>query len=128
MTKYLLLLLAILISFTSCKNAKPLPKDKESFISGWKSYSGFYMVILPSGTATISQIANANDPEYDKLNIKVAPLFIKDMIVEFKGDSVLSFAKPMTYAKEYTINKNPYTDGDTTKLVLNGVIFIKQKY
>jgi len=127
MTKYTLLLLSILISFTSCENAKPVPRDKEPFIGMWISHSGFQIEIKSSGTATITQIADTLEPDYSKLNITVAPTFIKDMLVEFIGDNVLSLAKPLNYAKEYIIDKNPYQDGDTSKLILNGVVFIKQK-
>jgi len=127
MTKYALLLLTILISFTSCYNAKPVPKDKESFIGLWISHSGFQLEIKSSGTATITQIADTLQPDYTKLNITVAPPFIKDMLVEFIGDSILSVSKPLNYTKEYNIDKNPYQDGDTSRLVLNGIVFIKQK-
>jgi hypothetical protein len=127
MTKYSLLLLSILISVTSCQNAKPIPKDKEPFIGMWISHSGFQIAIKSSGTASVTQISDTLDPDYNKLNIKVAGPFITDMLVEFIGDSVLSISKPLIYAKEYIIDKTPYQDNDTTKLVLNGIIFFKIK-
>jgi len=127
MTKYSIFLLAILISFTSCQNAKPVPRDKDAFIGLWVSHSGFQLEIKSDGTATITQITDTLDPDFTKLNIAVAPAFIKDMLVEFRGDSILSVAKPLNYAKEYFINKNPYQVGDTSRLVLNGVVLIKQK-
>lgn len=127
MTKYSSLLLSILISFTSCQNAKPVPKDKEPFIGLWISHSGFQIEIKSTGISTIKQITDTLEPDYNKLNIKVAPLVITDMLVEFIGDSVLSVSKPLNYAKEYIIDKNPYQDNDTSRLVLNGVVFIKQK-
>jgi len=118
MTKHSFLLLLIFVSFTSCQNAKPVPKDKESYIGLWGSHSGFQIDIKSDGTSTITQIADT---------IAVAPPFIKEMFVEFKGDSNLLVAKPLYFAKEYLINKSPYQEGDTSKLILNGVIFIKQK-
>jgi hypothetical protein len=127
MTKYSFLLLSILISFVSCQNAKPIPKEKELFIGRWISHSGFQIEIKSVGTASVSQISDTLEPDYNKLNIKVAPPFITDMLVEFIGDSVLSIAKPLNYAKEYIIDKNPYQDNDTSKLILNGVIFFKLK-
>ena len=127
MSKYSLLLLSFLISFTSCQNAKSIPKDKESYIGLWISHSGFQIDIKSAGTASITQIADTLNPDFSRLNIKVAPTFIKEMIVEFKGDSILLVKKPLYFAKEYLINKSPYQEGDTLKLVLNGVILIKQK-
>ena len=127
MTKHSFLLLLIFVSFTSCQNAKPVPKDKESYIGLWITHSGFQIDIKSAGTASITQIADTLDPDFTKLNIAVAPPFIKEMFVEFKGDSNLLVAKPLYFAKEYLINKSPYQEGDTSKLVLNGVVFIKQK-
>jgi hypothetical protein len=127
MTKYSLLLLSILISVTSCQNAKPIPKDKEPFIGRWISNSGFQLEINSSGTASVTQISDTLDPDYNKLNIKVALPFIANMHVEFFGDSVLQIVKPLYYGKQYRIDKNPYLENDTSKLVLNGIIFFKIK-
>ncbi len=127
MTKYSFLLLSILISFTSCQNAKPIPKEKQLFIGSWTTHSGFQIEIKSEGTASVSQISDTLDPDYNKLNIKVAPPFIANMHVEFFGDSVLQIVKPLYYAKQYRIDKNPYLENDTSKLVLNGVLFFKLK-
>jgi len=48
------------------------------------------------------------------------------MLVEFSGDSLLIISQPTVRAREYHINKNPYKDGDTCKMILNGVLLIKQ--
>jgi hypothetical protein len=125
MTKYTSLLLTILLSFISCQNAKPIPKDKEPFIGLWTSHSGFQIEINSDGTASVSQISDTLEPDYNRLNIKVAPPFIANMLVEFIGDSVLLIVKPLNYGKEYITDKIPYQDNDTTKLVLNGVLFFK---
>jgi hypothetical protein len=120
------IILSILV-FTSCRNPKPIPKNKETFIGIWMSHSGFKIEIKSAGTATLTQITDTIEPDYNKLNIKVAGPTITDMLVEFVGDSVLSLVKPLIFGKEYIIDKNPYQDRDTSKLVLNGVLFIKQK-
>jgi hypothetical protein len=57
----------------------------------------------------------------------MTPEYSKGMFVEFNGDSIFEVIKPTVRAKLYRINKNPFTDGDTCKMVLNGVLFIKQK-
>jgi hypothetical protein len=49
------------------------------------------------------------------------------MLVVFSGDSVLIIRKPTVRARQYRIDRNPYLDGDTMKMLLNGVILIKQK-
>lgn len=118
-------LLLTLIFFTSCDHAKPVPKDKESFIGLWISYSGFNIEIKSIGTAKLTQIGNTQDPDFNKLNIPVAPTVTEEMFVHFKGDSVLVVRKPLYYAKEYHIDKSPYQDGDTSRMIINGVMLTK---
>ena len=57
----------------------------------------------------------------------MTPEYSKGMFVEFNSDSIFEVIKPTVRAKSYRINKNPYMDSDTCKMVLNGVLFIKQK-
>jgi len=121
----ILQLLLTLIFFTSCDHAKPVPKDKESFIGLWISHSGFQIEIKSFGTAKLTQIANTQEPDFNKLNIQVAPIVTEEMFVQFKGDSVLLVRKPLYYAKEYHIDKSPYQDGDTTRMIINGVMLTK---
>ena len=118
-------LILILIFFTSCDHGNPVPKDKESFIGLWISHSGFQIEIKSIGTAKLTQIGNTHDPDFNKLNIQVAPTVTEEMFVHFKGDSVLVVRKPLYYAKEYHIDKSPYQDGDTTRMIINGVMLTK---
>lgn len=129
--KNLLLLVALsltLFSF-SCEvfeRATPIPKEKEAFIGVWLSQSGYKLHIKAAGTATITQLVNSHDPDFDSLNIKVAPPIIEDILVKFKTDSILMVIKPLVYAKEFRIDRYPYHDGDLSKIVLNGVTLIKK--
>jgi hypothetical protein len=49
------------------------------------------------------------------------------MLVGFRADSVLILRKPTVRAREYRIDRNPYSEGDTMKMILNGVVLIRQK-
>lgn len=129
--KYIVLVLLLMIcSFTSClssKNPKPIPEDKKAFIGVWISDSGFKVDIKSSGTADVTENYNFSNPDDDNLNIGVTPEYSKNMLVEFNGDRLLIIRQPRVRAKEYHIDKNPYQDGDTCKMILNGVLLIKQK-
>lgn len=122
----LLTALAFLTACEAFRSTQPIPKEKESFIGVWLSRSGYTLHIKATGTATIKQVVNSNAPDFDTLNIKVAPPVIEDIRVEFKGDSILLVIKPLVYAKEFRIDHSPYRDGDTTKMVLNGVTLMKE--
>jgi hypothetical protein len=113
--------------FVSFQQPKPIPKDKEAFIGLWRTQSGFQIEIDPSGTANVTQIFNHQIPDCEKLDIGITPEYAKKMIVGFKGDSIFSVVKPKVRAKSYRIDRNPYTEYDTCKMVLNSVLFIKQK-
>jgi len=129
--KYLVLVfLLMLYSFTSCiscKGPKPIPENKKAFIGVWISHTGFKMDIRSLGTADVTENNNSSNPDDNKLNIGVTPEYSKDMLVEFSGDSLLIIRQPTVRAREYHINKNPYQDGDTCRMILNGVLLIKQK-
>jgi hypothetical protein len=64
--------------------------------------------------------------DYDKLNIKVAPSTTAEMWVEFSGETLLVVRAPFNYTKEYRINRIPYSERDTIKMVLNGVVLYKK--
>lgn len=116
------LFLTLLATLTSCeafRSTQPIPKEKESFVGVWVSRSGYRLEIKAAGTATITQVVDSKDPEYDTLNIKVAPPLIEDIRVEFNSDSVLMVIKPLNYAREFRIDRYPYHDGDTTKMIFN---------
>ncbi len=93
----------------------------------WVSQTGFKMNIKPSGTADLTQNINSSNPDDSKLNIGVTPEYSKDMLVKFRGDTILIISQPTVRAREYHIDKNPYQDGDTCKMILNGVLLIRQK-
>lgn len=122
----LLLLFIFYTGCGSCNRLQPIPKDKESCIGIWQSHSGFRLEINASGKAKVTQIANAREPDYNKLNIKVAPAIIEEMFVYFMDDSVFGIRQPLNFAKEYRIDHAPYRDGDTVRMILNGVVFIRR--
>jgi hypothetical protein len=130
-TKYsVLVLLLMLYSLTSCtsfKSPKPIPVNKSDFIGMWVSPTGFIMDIKPSGTADVTENTNSSNPDDVKLNIGITPKYSKDMLVEFRGDTILVISQPTVRAREYHIDKNPYQVGDTCKMILNGVLLIRQK-
>ncbi len=120
------LLFILLTSCISCRHAQEIPKSKEAFIGIWHSPGGFEMEIKASGLANLTEIANPLDSEATKLNVGVTPKYAKEMLVDFDGDSLLTVSKQFVRAKQYKINKSPYMDGETGKMVLNGVILTKQ--
>jgi hypothetical protein len=122
-----LLFILIGIACISCNRPNPVPKGKEAFVGLWRSHSGFKMAIMSSGTANLTQLYNTLDSESVKLDVGVTPEFAKDMLVEFGGDSLLIIKKPRVRGREYKIDRAPFMDGDTCKMVLNGILLIKQK-
>ena len=123
----LLIIFAIIIFFQTFKSRpQPIPKDKEAFIGLWHTLSGFQIEINSSGIANAIPIS-INNPDFNKIDPKMTPEYSKGMIIEFKGDSMFSVTKPTVRSKSYRINRNPYMDGDTCKMVLNGVLFMKQR-
>jgi hypothetical protein len=125
----LLIIFAIFIffqTFISCKRPQPVPKDKEAFIGIWRTQSGFQIEINSSGIANAIPISN-NNPDFNKIDPGMTPKYSKGLILEFKGDSMFSVTKPTVRSKSYRIDRNPYMDGDTCKMVLNGVLFMKLK-
>ena len=56
----------------------------------------FQTDIKSAGTATITQFSDTLNPDLSKLqSLKIAPAFLKEMIVQFKGDSILLVKKPV---------------------------------
>jgi hypothetical protein len=124
-----LIILAVFIAlqtFISCIRPDSIPESKKAFIGLWRTQSGFQIEIDSSGMANAIPI-DLNNPDYNKIDPGMTPEYSKGMFVEFRGDSIFEVIKPTVRAKIYRINKNPYMDGDTCKMVLNGVLFIKQK-
>lgn len=104
---------------------KPIASEKTSFVGVWKSASGFELRIMANGEAMITQNMQDRGVDNEKLNIKVAPSHIRGANVEFQGDSTLCVVRPGYYAREYTIDTFPYADSNTYKMVLNGVVLVK---
>jgi hypothetical protein len=130
-----LLIVCLLITFVvfitihtivSCLRSEPIPKNKKAFIGLWLTQSGFQIEIDSLGRANAIPI-DINNPDFNKIDPGMTPEYSKGMFVEFNGDSIFEVIKPTVRAKLYRINKNPYMDGDTCKMVLNSVLFIKQK-
>jgi hypothetical protein len=111
----------------SCSNPQPIPKGKEAFIGVWQARSGFKVNINSTGMADVTEGNISVNPDNAKLNIGITPEYAKGMLVGFIADTVLIISKPTVRAREYRIDRNPYPDGDTMKMVLNGVVLIKQK-
>jgi hypothetical protein len=109
-----------------CKRAQPIPKGKEAFIGVWQAQSGFKVDIKASGIADVFEHNLPLNSDNMKLIIGITPEYAKDMLVGFRGDSVLIIRKPSVRAREYRIDRNPHLDGDTMKMVLNDVVLIKQ--
>jgi hypothetical protein len=110
----------------SCNNPQPIPKGKETFIGIWQARSGFEMNIKSTGIADVTEGNISMNPDNAKLNIGITPEYAKGMLVGF-ADSILIISKPTVRAREYRIDRYPYLDGDTMKMIINGVVLIKQK-
>jgi hypothetical protein len=104
----------------------PIPQERQAFVGVWRSESGFQLEIKAEGTANIKQIANRNEPDCEALNIGVAPENIEGMRVKFTGKGNLEVVIPGNYAKVYNINRAPFVEDGRTKMVLNGVTFVKE--
>jgi hypothetical protein len=103
----------------------PIPQEKQAFVGVWRSESGFQLEIKAEGTANIKQIENRENPDCKSLNIGVAPQDIEGMQVKFTGDGGLEAVIPGNYGKVYHIDRTPFVEDGRTKMVLNGVIFVK---
>lgn len=91
----------------------------------WRSESGFQLEIKAEGTANIRQIADHNKPDCKALNIGVAPQSIDGMRVKFLGGDSLEVVIPSLYGKVYHIDRTVFVEDGRTRMVLNGVTFVK---
>jgi hypothetical protein len=129
----LLLSLIIILSvlrMLSCgllHKPEPIPPDKQTFVGVWVTASGFRFDIRVDGTADITQIADTSVPDYERLNLKVAPRAIEGIYVRFREGDFLEVVKPTLYAREYHIDSYPSEDSHPLKMVLNGVPFEKRE-
>ena len=103
----------------------PISQERQAFVGVWRSESGFQLEIKAEGLANIKQIANRNDPDRKALNIGVAPENIEGMRVKFTGDGGLEVVIPGNYAKVYHIDRTVFVEDERTRMILNGVTFVK---
>lgn len=118
--------LGILCCLLIACGPKPIPSNKAGFVGEWTIGSAFRLNINANGTARLFQLIDPASPDYDKLCIKVGPRIIEGMQVKFLVGDVLELAKPTLYGRTYKIDRPPYQDGDSVKMVLNGVVLVKQ--
>lgn len=117
-----LVVLTSTVVMFSCGGVEPVPKEKEAYIGVWQSPSGFQIQILPEGYANVFQPMDSLHPEYSKLRVQKAnEVYNFGFEVIFLGDSAIQIKKPYTDGKRYTINRRPYYDADTMKMVINSV-------
>ncbi len=124
-TSLSLFLLFVCTLLISC-GPKPIPNDKLAFVGQWETSSGFTLEISANGTATLIQYVDQLNPDYERLCIKVGPKTIEGLSVTFTGSERIDVVKPGLYGRTYQIDKAPYQDGDSLKMVLNGVTLIKR--
>jgi len=120
---YGLLFAVTAVLIFSCKNgSEPIPSGKEAYIGVWQSPSGFQIQILPEGYANVYQPMDSMHPDYKTLRVQRAnEVYNFGFKVFFIGDSIIHIRKPYTDGKQYKINRTPYYDSDTMKMVINGV-------
>jgi hypothetical protein len=106
---------------------EPIPPDKQTFVGVWVTASGFRLDIRANGTADIIQIADKSVPDYERLNLKVAPHVIEGIYVRFREGDFLELVQPTLYAREYHIDSYPAGNPHLLKMVLNGVAFEKRE-
>jgi hypothetical protein len=114
---FLTLLLAVILLVYLSDRPIPIPKDKESFIGIWNSSTGFAFEIEPKGFAKILKYSDS-DTIFRWLPGRTPRIL-------FGGDSLLILSDPFNLFRSYKINRLPYRDSSTFKMVLNGVILTK---
>ncbi len=115
---------AALVFYTIWINLpRPIPQDRIDFVGVWTAASGFRVEIRPDGRGTIRQRREAQDWEH--VGIKVAPNFIDTANVEFEGRQ-MTFIRHGVYARVYTIDKAPFTEGGRQKMILNGIELVRE--
>ena len=112
-------------TFVTCKRPQPIPKDKAAFIGHWSSRTGFHIYIDSSGIADVTLIHDEDNPDFEKLFIGVDDEYAKDMLFGFEGDTAIYVLQEHVKYKSLRIERSPYIDGDTCKMILNSVLLIK---
>jgi hypothetical protein len=68
---------------------------------------------------------NKGSLDYERLCLHQGFLAIDSFNVDFIGDTILQLVRPAYYARQYHIDRNPYTDSTKTIMILNGRKLIK---
>ncbi len=118
-----LVLLVAVCGFVAC-GPRPIPPEKAAFIGEWRTSSGFALQLDPAGTARLFQ--NRASPDLDSIGINVAPPVTEVLSVRFTEPNGLEVGKTMLYGKRYRVDRPPYHDGDSVRMVLNGVTFTRR--
>lgn len=122
------IILPILLLFTiACNRPEAVPASKKEFIGTWTNSVGFRAEIRADGTTDLTMTENSKHPDNVRLYIGVAPQYAKNMLARFRGDSILLIIQPHVAGKAYKIERLPWLDGDTMKVVLNGVVLRKER-
>ncbi len=111
----------------SCNRPEPVPASKKEFIGTWSNGVGFKAAIRADGTADLDMVENSKHPDNVRLYIGVAPEYAKNMLVRFRGDSIMLIIQPHVAGKAYKVERVPWRDGDTLKMKLNGVVLRKER-
>ena len=122
---FLVLSTGLVIYFYNTTGAEPIPKGKESFIGTWKTDSGLVLTIRADGRAVLDPRTKKGSQDYERLCLHQGFLQIDSFNVAFYGDTMLQLARPAYYARQYHIDRNPYTDSTKTIMILNGRKLIK---
>ncbi len=120
-----LLLIIIACGAFACAR-KPIPPDKAAFVGAWRTRSGFTLRLNANGTARLFQPVDRASPGFDSSGIKVAPPVTEELSVKFEKPNGLVIWKSMLYGKRYRVDRPPYQDGDSLRMVLNGVTFTRR--
>lgn len=112
----------------ACGDPDSIPATKMEFVGVWQSPSGFQIQIMPEGNANVYQPIDSLHPDYEKLRLRKAnAVYNFGFEVEFLGDTAINIKKPYHSGRLYRINKSPYMDADTMKMIINGVEVRKYK-
>ena len=92
----------LLLALTAC--GKPVPPEKKDYVGEWQSPS-MYLLITQDGSVRYKRLKGGGTVSVE------APL------KEFQGDNFVAGVGPMTTV--FVVNKRPYKDGDTWKMVVD---------
>ncbi len=120
------LLLLVIMSGAFVCGPKPIPPDKTAFVGEWSTRSGFTLWLNANGKARLFQPLERASPDFDSIGIKVAPPVTEELRVQFVAPNRLDIWKTMLYGKRYRVDRPPYQDGDSVRMVLNGVTFTRR--